>query len=328
MSRIIQECDPELRDPLKGMEDWDLADNTKRRTYREEGDALSVLEEYDVQYTSKLQHFELIVQQNGYSIILSVFYPLVEAPSGGRPCVYYIHGGGLVVGNRFAGMRIIFPIIHDLNAVCVTVEYRLAPEYPAPAALEDCYHGMLEVWKQRKSLGINPGKLLIFGRSAGGCLAAGLTLWIRDSDSEAKPQICGQVLSFPMLDNKSDTESCRLFQDSPAWSLRNNSLAWQYYAQEQVTIYTAPGTAGIEQLSNLPPTLLEIGCADILYTEGHTFGEKLMKSGTQIAVKEWKAYHCFDGGPGKETRIGRAIRECRLKWLQAVWSNSGLYPNT
>lgn len=130
---------------------------------------------------------------DGHTIDLSIFRPSGGGLESGRPCIYFIHGGGFTSGDRWSGMRTIIPWIHDHNAICVTVEYRLASEWKALAQLNDCYHGLVEVWKRRVSLGISD-RLHVVGRSAGANLAVGATLRIRDSKDDEKPQICGLLI--------------------------------------------------------------------------------------------------------------------------------------
>jgi acetyl esterase/lipase len=102
-------------------------------------------------------------------IFLSVFRLGNQTESGSKkPGIYFIHGGGMVVGNRFLGMDAVAEWIGECDAVCISVEYRLAPENPDPAPLEDCYTGLKWVGNNLETLGIYPEKMMIAGQSAGG----------------------------------------------------------------------------------------------------------------------------------------------------------------
>uniref|UniRef100_A0A093X848 Vegetative-specific protein H5 n=1 Tax=Talaromyces marneffei PM1 TaxID=1077442 RepID=A0A093X848_TALMA len=302
IDQTIQACHPQLKPALEKIhqEPYEVTTEEQLRNFRERANgsnAQSVLNEYHAQYSdSHLEHYEWSFNREGYTIDLSIFRPSGDGPVGGRPCVYYIHGGGFIFGSRWSGMKAIIPLIHDHNAICVTVEYRLAPEYKAPTQLEDCFHGLVEVWKQRDSIGIND-RLLLVGRSAGAALAVGVALRVRDSKDEEKPQICGQILSFPMLDHTSKMASGE-FPESPAWTLHNNISAWQWYLgneKERTTIYSLPGTAGVQDLVGLPPTLIDIAEVDCLCTEAQHFGEKLKVAKNDVEIMPWKGlFHCGD----------------------------------
>ncbi len=104
----------------------------------------------------------------------------------------------MIAGNRFAGMSIVAEWVKECEAVCVSVEYRLAPEHPDPIPVEECYAGLKWVGENLGELGINPNKLMIAGQSAGGGLAAGVALLARDKGG---PALCAQLLICPMLDD-------------------------------------------------------------------------------------------------------------------------------
>jgi acetyl esterase/lipase len=213
-------------------------------------------------------------------------------------------------------MRTIIPLIHEYKAICVTVEYRLAPEWKAPTQLEDCYHGLIEAWKQRKAFGIND-RLLLVGRSAGANLAAGVALHVRDSKDEEKPRICGQILSFPMLDHTSTTASEK-FSDSPAWPICNNQFAWSQYLgdKENVTIYTVPGIAQVQDLHDCPPTLVEIADIDCLGTEARQFGDRLKEAGNDVEINSWeKFFHCGDWALSDRQDLYQDELQFRLVWV-------------
>jgi acetyl esterase/lipase len=125
----------------------------------------------------------------GCEMAMSVFAREDHASSG--PGIYHTHGGGMISGDRFTGVEILLDWVERFDAVCVSVEYRLAPEFPDPYLTEDCYVGLVWTAEHASELGIDPSRLVIAGGSAGGGLAAGTALLARDRHG---PHLAGQIL--------------------------------------------------------------------------------------------------------------------------------------
>ena len=121
--------------------------------------------------------------------------------SGGfnLPCLYWIHGGGYILGSTLGAEPRLERWVEELHCVVVSVDYRLAPEHPYPAPLEDCYAGLMWAVNHAASLGVDPDRVVIGGASAGGGLAAGLALLVRDRD---ELRIAYQLLIYPMIDDR------------------------------------------------------------------------------------------------------------------------------
>jgi len=132
------------------------------------------------------------------NVTLSIFHPTAKSSSP-RPCFYFIHGGGMVLGNRFMGIDFPLSVVKECNAICVTVEYRRAPKNPDPAPIEDCYAGLVWTSAHAAELGIDPSRIMVGGPSAGGGLSAGIALLCRDRKG---PKLIAQFLSCPMLDDR------------------------------------------------------------------------------------------------------------------------------
>ncbi|OKL55286.1 hypothetical protein UA08_09437 [Talaromyces atroroseus] len=330
VDKIIEACEPQLRPALETIRQQQYKVTTREQLARvrertTESNAKSILDAYHARYPgSHLERVEWSFERQGHIIGLTIFRPPDDGTAGGRPCVYYIHGGGFIFGNRWSGIATIIHLIHDHNAICVTVEYRLAPEWNAPTSLEDCYHGLVQVWKQRESFGIND-RLLLVGRSAGANLAAGVALRVRDSQDQGKPRICGQILSFPMLDHTS-TMASEKFSESPAWPLCNNRFAWAQYLgdeEENVTIYTVPGIAAAQDLCDWPRTLVEYAHVDCLSTEAHHFGEKLEAAGNDVEIIPWEGlFHCGDWTLQGRQDLYHAELQSRSEWAGRCFRDS------
>ncbi|GHA23559.1 hypothetical protein GCM10010303_37690 [Streptomyces purpurascens] len=126
------------------------------------------------------------------------------AGAGGRPVLYHVHGGGMIVGNNRSGMDGFVSWARELDLVVVSVEYRLAPEHPHPAPVEDVYAGLVWTAEHAEDIGGDPERIVVAGHSAGGGLTAALSLLSRDREG---PRPLGQMLFAPMLDDRNDTPS-------------------------------------------------------------------------------------------------------------------------
>ncbi|OKL56588.1 hypothetical protein UA08_08107 [Talaromyces atroroseus] len=311
-------CDAELHDFFDKMSvPFELVTDDQIKAARKgiSDTAASVQHKYEVY--GKLDHKLIKLKDtNKEPFELSVFTPKDKpAPAGGRPCLYFIHGGGFVTNNQYSGIDSIFPCIADLNAVCVSINYNLAPESIAPNQMEQCYQGLVEFWNRYKDAGkINFDRLAVIGRSAGAALLVGLNLKIRE---RTKINIKCNIMSFPMLDDVCATESHKLFKKSPFLPSKTVKACWKYCLKipRKSTKYTVPAKATTEDLKNFPETLVEIAEADVLRDEGSEFAAKLKSAGVRVACNKFAGFHCFDGGAGG-TKIGQNVKQMRLEFLK------------
>ncbi|MCH2170541.1 alpha/beta hydrolase [Myxococcota bacterium] len=206
-----------------------------------------------------------------------------------RGCLYWIHGGGLVMGSyemedaRFDRWCQLFGIVG------VAIEYRLAPETPYPGPIEDCYRGLAWVHENAGELGIDPERIGIGGASAGGGLAASLALLARD---RGKYDIAYQLLIYPMLDDRQCTPSSTW--EVPVWPPSANHYGWTAYLGEakgspDVSPYASAARA--ENLANLPPALVTVGSVDGFVDEDIDFALRLNQAGVATEL------HVYPGGP-------------------------------
>src|SRR3984885_11444616 len=137
---------------------------------------------------------------------------------------FYIHGGGVVLGDNRSGMPVMLDWIEQVGVTVVSVEYRLAPEHPYPAPVEDCFAGLEWTAKHAAELGIEPGRLLIAGASAGGGLAAAVALLARDRGG---PALIGQMLGCAMLDDRNQTPSSYELDRQGMWDRTSNLTGWR-----------------------------------------------------------------------------------------------------
>jgi acetyl esterase/lipase len=234
-------------------------------------------------------------------VLVRVYAPDSPATAGGRPALLDIHGGGFTTGSIEMEHGFCASVVRDLGIVAATVEYRLAPEHPFPAAIEDCYAALGWLHRSADVLGVDPSRIGIGGQSAGGGLAAGTALLARDRGG---PPLCFQFLGIPELDHRLETASMRAFTDTPLWSQPQAVLSWQRYLGTdhtgEVSPYASPSVAS--DLAGLPPTYLTTMEFDPLRDEGILYALRLMEAGVQVEL------HSFPGTfHGSSLMTGAAV---------------------
>ncbi|WP_018548464.1 alpha/beta hydrolase [Streptomyces sp. LaPpAH-108] len=234
---------------------------------------------------------------------------------GRGPGIYHTHGGGMVAGDRFSGLSQALPWVVEHDAVLVTVEYRLAPEHPDPYPVEDCYAGLLWTAAHARDLGMDPDRLIIAGQSAGGGLAAGVALLARDRRG---PALTGQVLSYPMLDDRDRTVSSAQFDGAGVWDRGSNVMGWTALLGERrgtddVSVYAAPARAS--DLTGLPPAFIDCGSAEVFRDEDVAYATALWHAGVQAELHVWPGgFHGFDL-TAPHTALAHAMTDTRNAWV-------------
>jgi len=214
--------------------------------------------------------------------------------AGDLPVLYWMHGGGMVIGNRYMDDSRLGEWCRSLSCICVSVEYRLAPEAPYPLPVDDCDEGLRYVVDHAGDLGINPQRIGIAGRSAGGGLAAALALRWRDRGDD---RVAFQYLEYPMLDDRMNTPSSML-DGLPLWSRESNAFGWRAYlgdrsGTDQVPPDAAPARAA--ELAGLPATFISVGTADCLRDEAIDFAARLCRADVLTELHVYAgAVHGFD----------------------------------
>ncbi|WP_445186065.1 alpha/beta hydrolase [Pseudonocardia sp. Cha107L01] len=204
--------------------------------------------------------------------------------------VYDVHGGGFILGDLEIVHAGNARIARETGAVVVSVDYRLAPEHPYPAGLEDCYTGLAWFAEHADAFGVDPDRIAIHGISAGGGLCAGLALLARDRGG---PAIAFQYLGVPEIDDRLVTASMTAFIDTPMWSRPRAVISWDSYlgagvpGTESVPIYAAPARA--TDLAGLPPAYVSTMEFDPLRDEGLAYALALQAAGVQVEL------HMFPG---------------------------------
>ncbi|HEY4269435.1 MAG TPA: alpha/beta hydrolase fold domain-containing protein [Galbitalea sp.] len=236
----------------------------------------------------------------------------------GSPGIYHTHGGGMIIGDRFTGIEVMLDWVDLMDAVVVSVEYRLAPEHPDPAPVDDCYAGLVWMAAHADELEFDSTRLMIAGGSAGGGLAAGVTLKARDLGG---PELAASLLIYPMIDDRNATVSSHQYVGIGVWDRGSNDTGWDALLgdrrhRDDVSIYAVPSRA--DDLSNLPPTYIEVGSAEVFRDEDVAYASAIWAAGGVCELHVWPgAFHGADMfAPQAAQNIVRS--QVRTSWARRI----------
>lgn len=234
------------------------------------------------------------------------------------PLVYYVHGGGMILGNRLSGIDVVEDWIHRFNAVVATVEYRLAPENPFPAPQEDCYAGLKWLADNSDRLGLNVATGIMVGISAGGGLAASVALMARERGG---PTLAGLMLIAPMLDDRVGSVAARQYAHG-MWTVEENRLGWGSLLGEaakrinELPDWVIPGRC--DDLGGLPHAFVEVGSADIFRDDSVEFASRIWRADGRAELHVWSGgFHGFE--VLNHTLLAQSAVHARNNWLQRVF---------
>jgi len=285
---------PEFRAALKTLPSFDgLSDETlaaTRKAFIAAIRSVRVAEYPDV----VVENYSVPGPEGAPDVPVVIYQPRTSHPNA--PAMVYIHSGGIVSGTPEVDDARCRRMASELGLVIFSIDYRLAPEAPYPAAIEDCYAVLKWAHEHAVDLGIDRNRLIIGGDSAGGGLTACLALMARD---RAEIRVVFQLLIYPMLDDRTGTT----LMPSPVlgeyiWTRSANHYAWNAYLGK------TPGSPGISEygaafraadLTGLPPAYIGVGSLDLFLDEDLEYARRLMAAGvsTEVCVIPG-AYHVFD----------------------------------
>ncbi|MFE4371870.1 alpha/beta hydrolase [Streptomyces sp. NPDC056835] len=266
--------------------------------------------------TVELQNFSISGPPGAPKISLLVLRPVGLA--AGAPVFYYMHGGGMIIGNSRTGVGSVLDWAVDNGAVVVSVEYRLAPEHPDPAPIEDCYAGLLWTHEHAAEIGGNADRIVVAGASAGGGLAAGVALLARDRGG---PRLLGQLLMCPMLDDRFVTLSSRELDGEGIWDATSNMTGWNALLGERrgggdVSFYAAPARA--TDLTGLPTSFVDVGSVETFRDEDIDYATRLLQAGVQCELHVWPGgFHGFDG-MAPQASLSQTASATRAAWVRRL----------
>lgn len=200
------------------------------------------------------------------------------------PCIVYFHGGGWVIGDLDTHDTLCRRLAEAADCCLVSVDYRLAPENKYPAAFDDCYSVTSFVSEHAGELGVDAARLIVAGDSAGGNLAAGVTLKARDVRG---PSIRLQVLIYPVIEPKFDTVSYREFAVDHGLTAATMEWMWSQYYDATAAGDRHYVVVTENELRGLPSTHVVTAEYDILRDEGQSFADQLSKAGVEVTQKQY-----------------------------------------
>jgi acetyl esterase/lipase len=284
---LDRRLDPEVAAALAKLPILDLSDIPIARATMLERRAAAATDAQPSPAVVRQDH--LVPGLNGAPDVLVRHYR-PASQSGALPCLYWIHGGGHVLGEVGQDDLVMDHIVDTLGCAVVSVDWRRAPEHPFPAPMDDCYAGLAWTYRQAAELAVNPERIAIGGASSGGGLAAGLALLARDL---GEVPVCFQLLIYPMLDDRNVTPASVTLTDPRVWNRASNLIGWRAYVgdaagTDQVSAYAAPARA--TDLAGLPPAYLAVGDLDLFIDEDLEYAQRLQQAGVPIEL------HVYPGG--------------------------------
>lgn len=233
-----------------------------------------------------------VASYDGETIACLLLSP--RAVVGDAPCLIYLHGGGFVLAAAGYHYKNAIRYAKEVGCRVLFVNYRLAPEHPHPVFFEDCYAAVCWAYDHAAELEIDPARIGIGGDSAGATLAVGVCLMARERSHPVK--FAFQMLPYPYLDARNESESCRTYTDTPMW---NSSLSSRIAPMTKADrsrpdfVYYSPVEA--EFFDGLPPAYIETAEFDCLHDDGILYAEKLRTAGIAVTLNETRGtMHGFD----------------------------------
>jgi acetyl esterase/lipase len=291
---LTPNLDPELAEKLKAMPEWSLTP-----------ESLPFIREFSaVQAAPAPQEFvvdncEVPSSKGQHKISVRIYRPLSLTVSFN--VLVWMHGGGFVMGSVSQDDSLCLDMAKAGQCVVVSVDYRLAPEHPFPAAPDDCYDVLEWVASQPEVLGIQEDKVAVGGVSAGGCLAAAMAIMARDKNG---PSLHHQLLVIPVTDDRLDTPSSQRIQDLRVWDRQAAIESWCMYLgttdREATSPYAAPNRA--KDLTGLPPATVLVEDCDVLRDEAVDYANRLNDAGvnTELHVYPRTFHGHFSFAPDAE----------------------------
>jgi acetyl esterase/lipase len=218
------------------------------------------------------------------------WYARKKAPGEPGPAALYLHGGGMISGHIDLFNGLASRYVSASGTPILAVDYRRAPEHPHPAPVEDTYAALVWLHEHADDLGVDPARIAVFGDSAGGGLAAAVSMLARDRNG---PAIAKQILVMPMLDDRTVTPDPQL-APFVLWSWDDNCTGWQALLGDAAGGPDTPASAAPARVADpagLPPAYIEVGQLDIFRDEDLTYALRLGQAGVPVE------FHLHPGVP-------------------------------
>ena len=230
------------------------------------------------------------------------------------PCIVYFHGGGFILRASAAHYKIAKWYAQKVKCKIVYVDYRLAPKHPFPILVEDCYSAYQWTILNADKLGIDKNKIGIGGDSAGGNLAASVTIMLKDRKQKLP---VGAMLIYPVMDRRMKTESMKRYIDTPVWNAKLSKMMWKAYLKDTNADVKYASPMEAESLSFFPRTYIEVAEYDCLHDEGMDFSDRLQQEGVKVELHEEKGT-CHGFEMALKSTILKNAMERRVNWLKEI----------
>jgi len=284
---LIGRLDPEIAEVFPDLPPLDLTDIPAARTVLM--DMLAAANE-GAQPSPAVTRTDHMVPGLGGAPDVRVRHYRPTDQSGIVPCLYWIHGGGHVLGQIEQDDPAMDHIVEAVGCAVVSVDWRRAPEHPFPAPMDDCYAGLSWTHRNAAELRVDPDRIAIGGASSGGGSAAGLALLARD---RGEIPVCFQLLVYPMLDDRNVTPASLALTEPRVWNRESNLIGWRCYVGDAVgteacSPYAAPARA--TDLTGLPPAYVPVGDLDLFIDEDIEYAQRLQQADVPAEL------HVYPGG--------------------------------
>jgi acetyl esterase len=300
--------DPELVEGLASMPVLDLADVAAAR-----GELAAFLALTPQQLPAGVRVWaDVAARPGGGTVPVRIYRHGATTTTTGA--LLWFHGGGFVLGAPDMDDAFCGAIAAKLGLIVISVDYRLAPEHPYPAAVDDCSSALRWLVKQAERLDVDPARIAVGGQSAGGGLAAATALRAR---ADGHPDVAAQLLIEPVLDVRLATPSMRDGVETPIWNLSRAQQSWRLYlGGREPTPYASPALA--DDLRGLPPCYLRTNELDSLRDEGIEYARRLLHAGVSVELHSLPGtFHGFGAiGTAAISRRARSeVIEVLRSWL-------------
>ena len=267
---------PELRDDFAKLVPKDYTDYEARRQAHK--NAVAVLPSDDRVTVNDV----MIIGAGVPDLRVRIYRPKTKLKE--YPAILFTHGGGHIMGSPELYEALLLKMSAELDCIVVAPDYRLAPENPYPADVDDCYATLKWMTDKKKSrLPIDKERVAVVGDSAGGGLAVAVAM--RARDDKKGPKVCFDMPLYPQLDYTDTTSSSYQITDHRVWNRDANEFAWRAYLNDKLTNvepYASPAHA--KDLAGMPPTYIMIGTLDMFRDEAIDYAQRLMDAGVPVEL--------------------------------------------